>query len=174
MLSWTREEKFNTPVFTSNHVLFCSLYEHKRLSLTRKVGFIHEWKNRINNSCRKLEGAVDKPYQTHAKLLYFFHMCCYGFSQGWKALYNTTVCIISEGGKEWGGGSLIPFHAWILKKYSCVTNTINCVSHVTDLEGKTSNYSSCVQCCRKIFRFSQNVRKHSQVMSSGGLMNVSS
>ena len=51
---------------------------------------------------------------------------------------------------KWGwqrvGGSLIPFHAWILKKYSCVTNTINCVSHVTDLEGKTSNYSSCVQC----------------------------
>ena len=79
---------------------------------------------------------------------------------------------------KWGwqrvGGSLIPFHAWILKKYSCVTNTINCVSHVTDLEGKTSNYSSCVQCCRKIFRFSRNVRKHSQVMSSGGLMNVSS
>ena len=101
----------------------------------------------------------------------FFHMCCYGFSQGWKSLYNTTVCIISEGGKEWGG-SLIPFHAWILKKYSCVTTTINCVSHVTDLEGKTSNYSSCVQCCRKIFRFSRNVRKHSQVMSSGGLMNT--
>ena len=36
---------------------------------------------------------------THAKLYYFFHMCCYGFSQGWKSLYNTT----SEGGKEWGG-----------------------------------------------------------------------
>ena len=103
MLSWTREEKFHTPVFTSNHVLFCSLYKHKRLSLTRKVGFIHEWKNRINNSCKKLEGAVDKPYQTHMQNYCIFFTCCYGFSQGWKSLYNTTVCIISEGGKEWGG-----------------------------------------------------------------------
>ena len=37
------------------------------------------------------------------KIIVFFHMCCYGFSQGWKSLYNTTVCIISVGGKEWGG-----------------------------------------------------------------------
>ena len=75
MLSWTQEEKFHTPVFTSNHVLFCSLHKHKRLSLTRKVGFIHEWKNRINNSSKKLEGAVDKPYQTHMQNYIIFFTC---------------------------------------------------------------------------------------------------
>ena len=171
MLSWTWEEKFHTPVFTSNHVLFCSLYKHKRLSLTRKVGFIHEWKNRINNSCKKLEGAVDKPYQTHMKNYCIFFTCVVmAFLRTGNPCITPQVRVAKSGGDR----SLIPFHAWILKKYSCVTNTINCVSHVTDLEGETSNYSSCVQCCRKIFRFSRNVRKHSQVMSSGGLMNVSS
>ena len=68
-----------------------------------KLALFTNEKNRINNSCKKLEGAVDKPYQTHMQNYCIFFTCCYGFSQGWKSLYNTTVCIISEGGKEWGG-----------------------------------------------------------------------
>ena len=105
---WVEHEKRNSIHLYLQATMYYMLFLiwAKRLSLTRKVGIIHEWKNRINNSCKKLEGAVDKPYQTHMQnYCIFFHMCCYGFSQGWKSLYNTTVCIISEGGKEWGGGA---------------------------------------------------------------------
>ena len=30
------------------------------------------------------------------KKIAFFHVCCSGFSQGWKSLYNTAVYVISE------------------------------------------------------------------------------
>ena len=39
--------------------------------------------------------ATDWQYQTHVKKYrFFFHVCCYGFSQGWKSWYNTVVCMI--------------------------------------------------------------------------------
>ena len=30
----------------------------------------------------------------HVKNTIFFHLCCYGFSQGWKSLYNTAVYVL--------------------------------------------------------------------------------
>ena len=30
----------------------------------------------------------------HVKNTIFFHVCCYGFSQDWKSLYNTVVYMI--------------------------------------------------------------------------------
>ena len=32
---------------------------------------------------------------THEKIQYFFHVCCYGFSQGRKTLSNTAVYVIN-------------------------------------------------------------------------------
>ena len=39
--------------------------------------------------------AADWRYQTHVKKWVFFNVCCYGFSQGWKSLYNTVVYMIN-------------------------------------------------------------------------------
>ena len=38
--------------------------------------------------------AADWRYQTHVKNTVFFQVCSYGFSQGWKSLYNTVVYMI--------------------------------------------------------------------------------
>ena len=35
--------------------------------------------------------AADRLYQHTWKNMMFFHVCCYGFSQSQKSLYNTTV-----------------------------------------------------------------------------------
>ena len=32
--------------------------------------------------------------EAHVKNTIFFHVCCYGFSQDWKSLYNTVVYMI--------------------------------------------------------------------------------
>ena len=40
--------------------------------------------------------AADWRYQTHLKKYRIFHVCCYGFSQGWKSLYNTVVYMIKK------------------------------------------------------------------------------
>ena len=40
--------------------------------------------------------AADWRYQTHIKkILYFFYMSCYGFSQGWKSLNSIIVNVIN-------------------------------------------------------------------------------
>ena len=41
--------------------------------------------------------AADWLYQHTWKTIYFFHVCCYGFSQGQKTLYNTAVYVINRG-----------------------------------------------------------------------------
>ena len=41
--------------------------------------------------------AADWLYQHTWKNIYFFHVCCYGFSQGQKTLYNTAVYVINRG-----------------------------------------------------------------------------
>ena len=38
--------------------------------------------------------AADWRYQTHVKNTILFHVCRYGFSQGWKSLCNTVVYMI--------------------------------------------------------------------------------
>ena len=56
----------------------------------------------MNENKRIMSGAKGKWHvsswlvilNTHEKILYFFHVCCYGFSQGWKSLYNTLVYVI--------------------------------------------------------------------------------
>ena len=40
--------------------------------------------------------AADWRYQTHLKKYRIFHVCCYGFSQGWKSVYNTVVYMIKK------------------------------------------------------------------------------
>ena len=41
----------------------------------------------------KWRAAADWP-STHVKNYDIFHVCCYGFSQGWKSLNNTAVYVI--------------------------------------------------------------------------------
>ena len=76
--------------------------------LTRKAIFINEWKEMNRESpnnnrmvrWRKLSRCKNALnhwlYQTREKISYFFHVCCCGFSQGWKYLYNTVVYMINS------------------------------------------------------------------------------
>ena len=169
----TRREIPYTCIYKQPCIICCSLYEPRGFLWQEKLALFTNEKIGSTIPAKSWKVQLISHIKHTCKIIVFFsHVLLWLFS-GLEILVQHHS-LYNKWGWQRVGGSLIPFHAWILKKYSCVTNTINCVSHVTDLEGKTSNYSSCVQCCRKIFRFSQNARKHSQVMSSGGLMNVSS
>ena len=56
--------------------------ENKRINLT-------EWCKR-QVTCQQLIGNIKHTW----KNIVIFHVCCYGFSQGWKSLYNTLVYVI--------------------------------------------------------------------------------
>ena len=47
-------------------------------------------KARESGECQQLIGYINTRKNT-----IFFHVCCYGFSQGRKSLYNTTVYVIN-------------------------------------------------------------------------------
>ena len=50
---------------------------------------------------------------THKKISIFFHIGCYGFSKGWKSLYNTVVYMIISNFSQastWTWSILISFH----------------------------------------------------------------
>ena len=42
-------------------------------------------------TCQELIGDIK-----HVKNTILFHVCCYGFSQGWRSLYNTVVYMINH------------------------------------------------------------------------------
>ena len=43
-------------------------------------------------TCKQLIGYIN----TREEIRYFFHVCCYGFSQGRKSLYNTAVYVMKD------------------------------------------------------------------------------
>ena len=50
---------------------------------------------------------------THKKISFFFHIGCYGFSKGWKSLYNTVVNMIISNFSQastWTWSILISIH----------------------------------------------------------------
>ena len=48
-----------------------------------------EWRER-GVTCQQLIGEIKHTW----KSIVFFHVCCYGFSRGWKSVYNTVVYMI--------------------------------------------------------------------------------
>ena len=61
--------------------------------MVKALPFIHQPDRVARKACEV--SATDWQYQTHVKKYrFFFHVCCYGFSQGWKSWYNTVVCMI--------------------------------------------------------------------------------
>ena len=57
--------------------------------LCRSFINLTEWREwRV--TCQQLIGNIKHTW----KNIVFFHVCCYGFSQGWKSWYNTVVCMI--------------------------------------------------------------------------------
>ena len=57
--------------------------------LCRSFINLTEWRQR-RVTCQQLISYIN----TREKIRYFFHACCYGFSQGRKSLYNTAVYVI--------------------------------------------------------------------------------
>ena len=51
--------------------------------------------DRRSLSGQRLKSASGKSFD-----IVFFHVCCYGFSQGRKSLYNTVVYVIKDNVKE--------------------------------------------------------------------------
>ena len=60
----------------------------------KALPFIHQPKG-VAQKASDMSPA-DWQYQTITKNIVFFHTCCYGFSQGWKSLYNTIVYAIES------------------------------------------------------------------------------
>ena len=54
--------------------------------MVKALPFIHQ-PDRVERKASDVS-AADWRYQTHVKKHVFFHVCCYGFSQGWKSLNN--------------------------------------------------------------------------------------
>ena len=57
--------------------------------LCRSFIYLTEWHQR-RVKCRQLIGYIN----TREKITYVFTLCCHGFSQGRKSLYNTAVYVI--------------------------------------------------------------------------------
>ena len=62
------------------------------LRMVKALPFIHQPNRVARKACDV--SAADWRYQTHVKKYLIFPVCCYNFSQGWKSLYNTVVCMI--------------------------------------------------------------------------------
>ena len=68
-------------------------YSHKRPWIENALPFIHQPDRVARKACDV--SAADWRYQ-HMKKYRIFHMCCYNFSQSWKSLQNTAVCLINN------------------------------------------------------------------------------
>ena len=62
------------------------------LRTVKALPFIHQ-PDRVARKVNDVS-AADWRYQTREKNTIFFHVCCYGFSQGQKSFYNTVVYMI--------------------------------------------------------------------------------
>ena len=62
------------------------------MRIVKALPFIHQ-PDRVAPKASDVS-AADWLYQHRWKNTIFFHVCCYGFSQGWKSLYNTAVYVI--------------------------------------------------------------------------------
>ena len=62
--------------------------------MVKALPFIHQ-PDRVERKASDVS-AADWRYQTRVKKHAFFHVCYYGFSQGWKSLNNTVGYMIKE------------------------------------------------------------------------------
>ena len=87
---WTSLSVSNTYFFSVlDAIIWESSDKQLLLRIVRALPFIHQ-PDRVAPKASDVS-AADWLYQHTWKNTIFFHVCCYGFSQGRKSLYNTAV-----------------------------------------------------------------------------------